>query len=359
VKNPRETERGAVEGAGAAKPPARPSIHDVARTAGVSTATVSNVFNRPQIVAEPTLLRVRDAVAAVGYVPDGAARVMRGALSPVVGCVLLDVANIFYGEIFRGIEDTLRPLGFLALIGSSDVDAERERGYLQLMRSQRVRGIILNPTGDGPQELPDIPDGDLPIVLVDHGQHGKDLCAVTADNELGGYLLARHLIGLGHRTLTLIWPPQDVEATRQREAGVRRACAESGTNPGIRLNRVENDTNGDPLIEDLVRRILREDPDTTALICFNDMTALRVLQCLRRQGVSVPETISVTGYDDLASCALLTPALTTIRQPAREMGQLAARLVLSESDPAHRHEERVLGVDLMVRESTAAPARRL
>jgi LacI family transcriptional regulator len=335
---------------------AKVSIHDVARQARVSTATVSNVFNRPQVVAESTRLRVQAAVAAVGYVPDGAARVMRGAASSVVGCILLDVSNPFYAEVFRGIEDVLRPHGCLALIGSSDLDPEREREYLRLMRSQRVRGVILNPTTTGLADLIDGPGQDCPIVLIDHPQQGRDLCAVTADHERGGYLLAQHLLRLGHRTLTLVWPPIDVEGLRLRAAGARRACVDAGLDPTIAVHQatLERDAAGELLIEALVERLLPDRP--TALMCFNDITAVRVLQHLQRLSVPVPQRISVTGYDDLTPSSLLAPGLTTVRQPAREVGLLAARLMLAENDPSHRHEELVVAVELMVRASTAAPA---
>ena len=261
MSSPPEPERGAAPD----PPAARASIHDVARAAGVSTATVSNAFNRPQVVAENTLLRVREAVAAVGYVPDSAARVMRGAASPVVGCLLLNVANAFYAEITRGIEDGLRPHGVLALVGSSDADHRRESDYLDLIRSQRVRGIILSPTDAGAHDLPR--NRDLPIVLVDHPRGGSARCAVTSDHERGGYLLARHLIDLGHRTLTLLWPHVDVESIRLREAGVRRACAEAGpAGPvTVRLVRPTRGRDDAPLDEATLRRILRDEPRTTAL----------------------------------------------------------------------------------------------
>jgi LacI family transcriptional regulator len=329
----------------------------VARHAQVSTATVSNVFNRPQVVAERTRLRVEEAVLAVGYVPDSAARLMRGAPSPVVGCILLDLANPFYTEIFRGIEDGLRPQGLLTLIGSSDVDADREREYLRLMRAQRVRGVILNPTPSALAELSGSLVGDLPIVLVDHPQNGLDLCAVTADHELGGYLLAAHLLALGHRRVTMVWPQVEIEGLRLRYMGARRACIQAGFDPDavLVLKRLETDVNGDLLIEALVSRILDEDRWPTALMCFNDSTALRVLQYLRARSVRVPQAMSVTGYDDLSSSSLLSPALTTVRQPARDIGLLASRLMLQEGDRAHRHEERVVPVELIVRASTAAP----
>jgi DNA-binding LacI/PurR family transcriptional regulator len=194
---------------------AKVSIHDVAREARVSTATVSNVYNRPEVVAEQTRLgragRRRCRVCPGQRGPGDA-----WAANPVGGCILLDVADPFYAEVRRGIEDGLRPRGFLALIGSSDVDSDREREYVELMRSQRVRGIILNPTESGLAALSRFRAGDPPIVLVDHPQNGNDLCAVTANHELGGYLLARHLIELGHRTLTLVSPPAAGEGVRLR-----------------------------------------------------------------------------------------------------------------------------------------------
>jgi LacI family transcriptional regulator len=339
------------------RPPARAGIQDVAREAGVSAATVSNVVNRPEVVAGPTRLRVEEAILAVGYVPDVAARLMRGGASSVVGCVLLNIADPFYAEICRGIEDALRPLGLLTLIGSTDVDPDREREYLGLMRAQRVRGVILNPTDPGLAAVAAGGGSEPPIVLIDRPRGDLDVCAVTGDHELGGYLLARHLIEIGHRRLTLVWPPRDVESIHLRESGIRRAVAEAGPeyHDAVRLVRPEPGPGADFEVEALVTRLMGDDEPPTALVCFNDSCAVRVMDHLRRLDLRVPEQVSVTGYDDLDSSPLLSPALTTVRQPARGIGLLAARLVLREGDTGHRHEERVLRVDLVVRESTAPP----
>lgn len=339
-----------------AKPPRRAGIREVAAAAGVSESTVSNVLNNPQVVKPETRERVEQAFTQVGFVRNRAAGQLRGAPSAVVGCVLLDAANTFYAEVARGVENRLTEAGCLHLLCSTDVNADRERRYLRMLEEQGVRAVIVNPVVQELDELVALTRRGTPVVLLDHPQSGADLCAVTVDNVAGGQLAAEHLLNLGHRRIVFLRPSVLVSTIRQRREGAELACVSAGTDPRRVLVDVRVPPARVDAVDDaVIAHILAIRPQPTAVLCFNDFVAVSLLRGLRRRGLAVPQDMSVVGYDDVHFASELFPALTTVRQPTYDLGRSAAELALSEHEPRHSHRELVFRLQLMSRESTAAP----
>jgi LacI family transcriptional regulator len=322
----------------------------VAEAAGVSITTVGNVLNRPEIVSPTTRRRVEEAIAHVGFVRNGLAGQLRGRPSLIVGVVTLDLASPFYAAVNRGIEDRLAEAGCMMLTCSVDMRAERETWALRLLREHAVRGIIITPvTG----ELGPLTRLGTPVVLLDHPVDQADLCAVTTDNILGGQLAAEHLLGLGHRRLAFMDGPVPVRPVSDRLSGVRQALADAGLDPSAALRTTTLDLAGAVDEADAMVDSLFDRPDPpTAIICFNDMSSLGTLRALERRGLRVPGDVSVIGYDDLEFAARLRPALTTVRQPAYQLGRSAADLLLDEERPDHQHREVRFLPALMARSST-------
>lgn len=337
----------------------RRGMRDVARVAGVSVSTVANVLSRPSIVAPQTRVRVQEAMARVGYVRNGPARVLRGVPSAIVGSVLLDLGNPFYAQVNRGIEDRLADQDCLVLVGSTGLDAAKERRLLGLLEEQAVRGVIIAPIDPDLTGLRELSRRGTPVVLVDHPRGRTDLCAVTVDDVLGGRLAAEHLLALGHRRIAHLGGAVDAAAVKHRHAGVRQALADAGLDLGSALLDVHVSGKPPQDATEAIDQILAASPRPTAVICMNDTAALQVLRRLKAVGLRVPADMSVVGYDDLQFAARLSPPLTTVAQPTYHLGYAAADLLLDEARADHTHREIVFQPSLVVRSSTAvAPADR-
>jgi len=331
-------------------------MREVARVAGVSVSTVANVLSHPDIVAPETRRRVQEAMASVGYVRNGPARVLRGMPSTIVGSVLLDLANPFYAQVNRGIENRLADQGCLVLAGSTDLDAAKQQRLLGMLEEQAVRGIIITPVDPDLTGLWDLGRRGTPVVLVDHPRGRMDLCAVAVDDVLGGRLAAEHLLALGHRRIAFLSGIAGAAAVGQRRDGVRQALTDAGLDPDEVLLEVRTPADPAPAgPSGAVEQILSAVPRPTAVICLNDTAALEVLRDLDAAGVRVPEQMSVVGYDDLPFAARLSPPLTTVAQPTYQLGDAAAGLLLDEARTGHAHREILFQPSLVLRGSTAGP----
>jgi DNA-binding LacI/PurR family transcriptional regulator len=335
----------------------RSGVRDVARAAGVSPSTVSNVLNNPHRVTWQTRRRVEAAMVSVGFVRNRAARQLRGAPSTVVGCIVLDIANPFYAELARGIEDGLREAGCALVIFSNDVEQAREARHVRVMEEFGVRGVIADPVSWPASPLLELPVRGTPVALVNCRRASAPVCAAAVDNALGGRLAARQLLRAGHRRLAFVRGHRDVPSTAERAEGARREVREWGLDPGSALAEIRPPRGPGVLdaVDQAVGELLALDPCPTGVLCFNDMAAVGVLRGLGRRGIAVPARMSVVGYDDLPFTGQLSPPLTTVHQPAYQLGHAAASLVLAEREPAHRHREVLLRPHLVVRQSVAAP----
>jgi LacI family transcriptional regulator len=335
-------------------------MREVARAAGVSVSTVANVLSRPSIVAPETRRRVEQAILGVGYVPSGPARQLRGLPSMIVGSINLDLANPFYAEVNRGIEDRLAEAGCLVLACSTDLRPEKEQQILALLQEQAVRGIIISPIDPDPASLLAMSRRGTPVVLLDHPRGDLDLCAVAVDNLLGGQLAAEYLLSLGHRRIAYLGGAVDPRPVTLRSEGVRRALAAADLDPDDALLHIRMPIHPPTLIEasaGAVERILSDAKRPTAVMCLNDTAALGVLHGLDTAGVRVPAEMSVLGYDDLPFAPRLAPPLTTVSQPKYKLGHAAADLLLDEARPGHAHREVRFRPSLVVRSTTAPPPR--
>lgn len=337
---------------------ARRSIRDVARHAGVSVGTVSHVLNHPETVAAATRERVHSAITELGFVRDGSARQLRAGLSTTVGALVLDVANPFFTEVARGIEDRLATDGCLLILCSSDDSADRERHYLTALEEQRVRGLLVTPVADDLTALQRMRQRGTPVVLLDRTSGDDDMCSVAVDDVRGGHLAAEHLLALGHRRIGLLGAPPSIRQWRDRRAGVRAAVADAGLSPDTALVEVTMDSLNARGGEAGATALMSLASPPTALLCVNDLAALGALRCLLRQGITVPDDVSIVGYDDVEFAAVLATPLTSVRQPQYDLGHAAADLLLADAaaGTAHAHQDLVFRPELVVRDSTA-PAR--
>ncbi|MFI5631685.1 LacI family DNA-binding transcriptional regulator [Streptomyces sp. NPDC051664] len=331
-------------------------IKDVARQAGVSVGTVSNVINRPEAVLPETRARVLAAIEDLGYVRSESARQLRAGRSRIMALLVLDMGNPFFVDVARGAERAARQSGLGVMVCNSGQSPAEEAEYLGLFAEQRVCGVLVTPADATGRNLEAFRRHRIPFVLVDRVASSTGTCAVSVDDVRGGALAVGHLVSAGHRAVAYVSGPGDLHQIRDRREGALSALAGAGLGPEA-LVEIPSERLDVAAGRDAGARLLGLVPRPTAVFCANDLLALGVLQSLYAAGVRVPQDIAIVGYDDIEFAAAAAVPLTSVRQPAVMMGRLAAELLLEEADEedgTHEHRSVVLQPELVVRASSAA-----
>ena len=326
---------------------ARAGVKDVARRAGVSVGTVSNVLNRPDAVATATRERVEAAMAELGFVRNASARQLRAGRSQTVGAILMDLSNPFYTELARGIEDRLATDDHTLMLCSSDEDADREARYLRLFAEQGVRGVLVTPFSTTKERLRQLARLGIPAVLID--SRSTRVSSVGVDNVAGAKAAVAHLLEQGHRRIGFVNGPLEIQQCHDRAAGAEAAVVEAGLTPDdVLVKRTVDPMNADQG-QRAIAALLDAGSGVTAVFCVNDIVALGVMRELRLRHLAIPDDIAVIGYDDIHFAAELMTPLTSVRQPMNQLGWTAVDLLLSEPTEV-RHVE--FTPELIVRESS-------
>jgi LacI family transcriptional regulator len=335
----------------------RVKLADVARAAGVHPGTASRALNpatRDQ-VSSATSKRVARAAERLGYVPNTFARGLRTARSYIIGMVVPDVTNPLFPPMVRGAEQVLSQAGYTLVLTDTDNDAATERRQIELLRARGTDGFIVATARWLDPLLDELAAAGIPAVLLNRNTSNSRLPYVGADERTGIRLAVDHLVALGHRRISYLAGPQDTSTGRERAAAFRQAVEGHGLTTGrgqVRVCAAFTEAAGAAA----AKRLLASGPDFTAVLAGNDLIAFGVLAVLADAGIRCPEHVSVIGFNDLPLVDKLTPPLTTVRLPSREMGALAARTLLADLDgerPDGRVAQALLGVELAIRGTTA------
>jgi LacI family transcriptional regulator len=330
-------------------------IKDVAASAGVSVGTVSNVLNRPELVAEVTRRRVQRAITSLGFVRNESGRQLRAGQSRTIAYVTLNASNPFFADVARGVEEVARAQGLALFICNSDSDEAREADYLELLLHHRVRGALVSPVGDEAPALELMQSHGVPIVLVDR-RAGRRGCSVGVDDVEGGSLAVAHLRQQGHERIAFVGGPVSMVHVADRLEGSRQAMEASGR-PADGLVVVEttalNVAEGRRAGSVLAGFPRARRP--TAAFCANDLLALGLLQQMTHVGIAVPGELAIVGYDDIEFASAAAVPLSSVRQPRDLLGRTAAELLLAESaaDSTHVHQEVLFHPELVIRTSSS------
>ena len=317
------------------------SIKDVAATAGVSLGTVSNVLNRPDRVSEATRARVEDAMAHLGFVRNESARQLRAGHSRTLAYVMLDVANPFFTDVAKGIEDVAHERDLSVVLCASRNDGERERRHLRQLQQQQVQGILITPVDPGSALLDEIART-TPLVIVDRTRDDAAFSSAAADDVEGGRLAVEHLLDRGHRSIAFVGGPRTLGQVRERYEGARIACAEAGVGEDSLVEIVTpalGFADGRGAGERLAGMPRKRRP--TAAFCANDLVALGLLQHAMLTGQRVPDDLAIVGFDDIDFAAAAAVPLTSVRQPRAALGRAAAELLLDEANEPDRMREQL------------------
>lgn len=326
-------------------------IRDVAKLANVSLGTVSNALNHPEKVRPQTLARVEEALLKLSFVPNDAARQLRRGSSTTVGIVLPDIGNPFFLDLARGADDEAESAGLSLVIGNSDASPAREGKYLAAFHQQRVRGVILSPATTDYRAAGSFTSRDLPIVLVGAGFGGDQALAVSLDDFEGGRLAVGHLLEQGAINLTFVGGPIAVPQIADRLHGAQsEVAAHSRATLSVLFTSGQTVHDGREAAKRILATSASEWPD--AMFAANDLLAIGMIQTLNAAVPgSVPNLVMVIGYDDASNPQYDNVGLSTIRQPAREMGACAIRLLLlSDGEPLP--SVALFQPELVAREST-------
>ena len=332
-----------------------PTIRDVAREAGVSVATISRVLNRPEEVAVGTRERVLRVIREQGYSTNRTARALSGGRTGLVGVTMPKIQSSYFGLLADTVVDALDDHGLRAVLCPTRHEHDREAGLIQrLMHGTTEGGILILPT-ESSDELAVLGERRYPFVVLDPKTPlGPGIPCVSAANTAGAAEATAHLLALGHRRIAAITGPAGWCATEERLAGYRAALAGAGLRPDPSL-QVESDFEVEGGNRAAAWLLSLPDPPT-AVVAFNDNLAAGAMQAARKRGFTLPRDLSIVGFDDAEHAPLVTPPLTTMRQPLAEMARMAVELLtrLLAGRPLEALKVE-LGTQLVVRESTAPP----
>jgi LacI family transcriptional regulator, galactose operon repressor len=332
------------------------SIKEVARQAGVSIGTVSNVLNHPHLVASATRQRVLDAIAQLGYVRNDSARQLRAGHSRIIAIVVLDVANPFFTDVVRGAEAAAEERGSVLMVCNSGDDVARERRHLDLLEEQRVQGVLITPVDDSrDSRLGQFVRRGTPVVFVDRESSQGDRCSVAVDDVLGGRLAAAHLAERGHRRIAFAGGSARTRQVGDRRAGFSAVLAERvdvPIEPVVITTGALTVAAGRRAGQEIAELSAERRP--TAVFCANDLLALGVLQEMTLRGLRVPQDIAIVGYDDIEFAGAAAVPLSSVGQPSEQLGRTAAQLLLEEINGVadHQHRHVVFKPELVVRRSS-------
>ncbi len=332
------------------------TLKEVATRADVSFSTVSRAINHPDKVKPETRRRVERAIAELNYHPHRAARRLRGhrSYASIFGLIIPDIQNAFYSQIVRGAEEVAYSRGYAVIICNSDESPEREQFYLNVLQQESAAGVILPPITEGGRPFPPPDELPLPVICFDRRPPDGLFDAVVVDNEGGAYQATARLARLGHRRIAAIVGALDLSTSAERRAGYERALREHGLPIEPDLIRW-----GPPRQEEghaLAEVLLDLPAPPTALFVGNNVMAMGALEAVRQRGLRIADDVAVIAFDDPPWASLITPPLSTVRQPAYEIGRRAAELLLRRIETPERPTELVtLPTTLVVRSSCGRP----
>lgn len=328
--------------------PGRPTIRDVAHHAGVSITTASRVVNGKPHVKPHLTERVKASIRVLGYRRNDIARDLKVRRSRSVALVIADLSNPFYGACAAAVEETFRSRGYSLLLCSSDEEPNIEKAYLQLLLQRRVEGILLVPTERDHSDLLDEHEDGTEIIAIDRPILGLATDCVVVDNDAAAQAATQHLLDHGHTRVAYIGAAPTLYTNVQRVRGYHAALAAAGLSPIIQMGAASV-----VAARQAATSVLRLDDRPTAIFTMNNLVTVGVLQAARENGLEIPRDLAVIGFDDVVLADVLRPSLSVIRQPARELGETAARMLLDRLEGRYDGGPRTvkLPTTLVIRES--------
>ena len=333
---------------------ARPTLHDVARHAGVSTATVSRVLNAPERVQPATRDRVESVIRDLGYLPNFGARMLAARRTDTIGAIVPTLENAIFARGLEAFQNELGESGITMLVASSSYRPEVEERQVRTLIARGADALLLIGYDRDPGVYDILRRSGTPYVVAWAHDARESHPAIGFDNRSAMAALARRVLDLGHSRLGLITAERDGnDRARNRWLGILDAMAEHGL-PDTALAVFETTYAVEAGVEGL-RALMRRSDRPTAVLCGNDVLAAGALSAAAEMGLRVPQDLSITGFDDIEIAALVSPALTTVHVPHRRMGQEAARMLIAMLGKPDRQESLAIEAEIVMRGTLAPP----
>lgn len=326
------------------------TMKDVARQAGVSSATVSRVLNDDNLVTDGVRERVMAAVSELGYRPNRIARSLRRQTSETIGVVVSDIENPHFTRAVRAIEDAAYSRGYRVILCNTDETAEKQRAYLDVLAAEQVIGVILVPADPADPTISRLLDLNIPIVAFDRVADDERADAVFADNAQAARMATEHLLNLGRRHVGFMAGRPEIQTGAERLRGYREAVEKRGLDVivGEGVFRLEPS-------REATRQMVLEHPELDGIVVANNLMAIGALQALRETSRRIPEDVAVVGIDDPPWAGLVNPPMTTLAQPTQQMANSAFDLLIDRiANRRTRSRFVVFNFELCVRESSGA-----
>ncbi|MGP5672854.1 LacI family DNA-binding transcriptional regulator [Brachybacterium alimentarium] len=341
--------------------PARPRVGlaAIAREAGVSVGTVSNVLNSPDRVAEATRGRVLEAIQSLDFIPNGAAAAMRRGVNRLIGLVVPDITNPFYSAIARGVSEAADDAGYGVVLCDSHDDPARELQHMERLAEHRAAGALVAPLTADKNRLARLRAKGAHLVLIDRADPTEVGCSVSMDDVRGGALALSHLLDTRDGDLLLVNGPHSIPQCAHRAEGALLAVRDRGEDES-RLQEIVVDEMTSEAGYAAATKLVDSGQIPAGIFCTNDQLAVGVIQALIGRSIDVPGDVAVVGYGDLDIAASAPVPLTSIDQPKLALGKAAvaaALLEATESAEAHRHSSHVFEPRLVLRRSSAEISR--
>ena len=327
-----------------------PTVADVARLAGVGAITVSRVVNGTSYVSAEKKKKIRAAINKLGYRPNQAARILKGQRARIIGLIVPDLADLFFGKCASAIEDFASARGYMTLIVASKRNQEFQENEVAMMIGQKVAGLIIVPSLPS-ESLRQLSETGVPIVALDRPLEGVTSDEVVVENLGGAQAAVDHHIWHGHKRIACVGYEKESYSISHRTLGYTNAMQIARLKPEI-YDEIE--TLAATL--KLVRRWKKSQDRPTAIFSLNNVTTRHLLYALREVDLAIPQKIALIGFDDLELGELLSPSLTVVRQPAANLGTQSARLLFERIGATTRPEDGfgiklVLPVEFVIRSS--------
>ncbi|WP_126425807.1 LacI family DNA-binding transcriptional regulator [Brevibacillus marinus] len=329
------------------------TIGDVAKKAGVSKTTVSRILNgHYEHATAETRERVLQVIRELDYRPNALAKGLKQMKTNVLGIVLSNLRNPFWASVLEGVEDACRSLGYSLMICNSNEDPALEEDYLKVMQMRQVDGVIINPTAKNFSLYESLCNNKFPLIAINRKLEGIAVDTVVMDNVLGASMAVEHLYRQGRRNIAiLLYPPEGVSPRIERIEGYKQGLMKCGLAVRESLIRIVPEQKGN--IKEATKELLRGPHEVDAIFSTNNMMTLEVLEAIKELGLTVPADVALVGYDETVWSQHLDPPLTTVFQPAYEMGEFAARRLIQriESKRTLKPKTVVLKPNLIIRRS--------
>jgi len=331
------------------------NIKDVANKAGVSTATVSRVLGDFPGVRDKTRIKVLETVSELNYEINAVARSLRQKKTNSIGIIVGNVLSQFYSVIAKSVEDTANKFGYHTILCNGDENSQKELEYLRILKSNRVDGIILTPTGKNSEYVQHLINSRTKVVLLDRLIKGVDCDAVLVDNIHGAYKAVKHLIDQGYKKIGIVNGYLDRTTGAERLKGYLKAIEETGIARDDSLIKIGNfkKESGRKLTEELLRQPNKPD----AIFTTNIDMSMGALLAIKKMGLIIPDDIGIVCFDDSDWALILEPSITVIRQPVYQLGSTAAELLIKKIEDEekkldHKPTVVILNTELIIRNST-------